>query len=389
MTSLTNKDKRDVIKSKVKAPTEESCVIPDSTLKISKESAMLPINSISNVDDKSTMTIISDTKSEIMEIKSTNVSEPINSNIPSFPVAAKQSKKIPILDPVTASSNKPVNVSVPRTLSSPISRKSLNIDQRPLVLTTHLVPSLPIGLFEIIGAIIEAATNTPVVLLHESRIDRPVAEDIVDIAILPSNKEWPNGILLPIGIVFEHRFNKHKTPGVYADIVVAKEIAQNIEDIIDLRGHSCAVPDRYRKVGTAGLLFNYLKSKGENPSFFGNLLDTDTQVVTLQMVAGKQAEVGVLEAPVINCHKHTLTGVNSLFILDSLGPLPPYQIMINPKQINTKHREQIEKYLLNVQFIEDWIVRLKPYGILGFAEYSKDNYDIEDIKSVVTSVRYY
>lgn len=82
------------------------------------------------------------------------------------------------------SSNKPVNVPVPRTLSSPISKKSFNIDQRPLVLTTHLVPSLPIGLFEIIGAIIEAATNTPVVLLHESRIDRPVAEDIVDIGIL-------------------------------------------------------------------------------------------------------------------------------------------------------------------------------------------------------------
>lgn len=53
------------------------------------------------------------------------------------------------------------------------------------------------------------------------------------IAILPSNKEWPNGILLPIGIVFEHRFNKNKTPGVYADIVVAKEIAQNIEVCIN------------------------------------------------------------------------------------------------------------------------------------------------------------
>lgn len=46
------------------------------------------------------------------------------------------------------------------------------------------------------------------------------------------------------------------------------------------------------------------------------------------MVAGKQAEIGILESPVIKCHKNTLPGINSLHILTSLGPLPPYRIMV-------------------------------------------------------------
>lgn len=47
------------------------------------------------------------------------------------------------------------------------------------------------------------------------------------------------------------------------------------------------------------------------------------------MVAGKQAEVGILEAPVIMCHKENLPGIETLRIVTSLGPLPPYRIMVN------------------------------------------------------------
>lgn len=46
------------------------------------------------------------------------------------------------------------------------------------------------------------------------------------------------------------------------------------------------------------------------------------------MVAGKQAEIGILESPVIKCHKDVLPGIESVQILTSLGPLPPYRIMV-------------------------------------------------------------
>lgn len=72
------------------------------------------------------------------------------------------------------------NAAVPRTWA-PISAPSLK--ERPLVLATHLVPSMPIGLFEVLVEIIEVVTKKPIVLLHESRIGRPVAKDVADIGM--------------------------------------------------------------------------------------------------------------------------------------------------------------------------------------------------------------
>lgn len=72
----------------------------------------------------------------------------------------------------------PVKTAVPRTRPP---GPAPDLDQRPIVLATHLVPSLPIGLFEVLAEVIETATRTPVVLLYESRCDRPVAKDVVDI----------------------------------------------------------------------------------------------------------------------------------------------------------------------------------------------------------------
>lgn len=62
------------------------------------------------------------------------------------------------------------------------------------------------------------------------------------------------------------------------------------------------------------------------------LVDGNSQLDVLHMVANKQAEVGVLEAPVIRCQKLAVIGAEFLHILASLGPLPPYRIMINKAQ---------------------------------------------------------
>lgn len=60
-----------------------------------------------------------------------------------------------------------------------MSKPLLNV--RPLILATHLVPSLPIGLFEVLAEAIEVATEKPVALIYEPRSHRPVAKDVVDI----------------------------------------------------------------------------------------------------------------------------------------------------------------------------------------------------------------
>ncbi|CAK9796120.1 hypothetical protein ANTQUA_LOCUS626 [Anthophora quadrimaculata] len=292
-------------------------------------------------------------------------------------------KMIPVTD--VSDVRMPSNVAVPRK-SPPLSAPLLS--ERPLVLATHLVPSLPISLFQVLVEAIEVATERPVVLLYEPRSDRPVAKEVADIAILPASEEWEDGELLSASFCFEHHLNKNNLPYVYADVVVAADCASNIEDITDLRGHRCSLPDRKKKIGAAALLFNYLYTKGESPAFFGNTLDAETQVATLQMVAGKQAEMGILESPVIKCHKHLLPGIDSLHILTSLGPLPPYRIMVK-KTLADVDVNKITTYLLNIDQDRKWIDKFAPFGITGFTKNFAKYYDFGDIKSVVTNVPYY
>ncbi|XP_016915654.1 uncharacterized protein LOC108000036 isoform X1 [Apis cerana] len=287
--------------------------------------------------------------------------------------------------PINKDTQELSNVAVPRKYP-PLSTPVLN--ERPLVLTTHLVPSLPINLFEVFVEAIEVATEKPVVLLYEPRSDRPIAKEVADIAILPANREWEDGKLLPVSFSFEHHLNKDNSSCVYADVIVASDRAQHVQDIIDFRGHRCSLPDRKKNTGAATLLFNYLYTKGENPAFFGNILDADTQVATLQMVAGKQAEIGILESPVIKCHKNTLPGIDSLHILTSLGPLPPYRIMVR-KTFSDILAKKITTYLLNLNQDKKWIDRFAPFGVIGFTKNFEKLYNFDGIKSVITSVPYY
>jgi len=58
-----------------------------------------------------------------------------------------------------------------------------NFNEPHLVLATqHMVPSLPIALFEVLAEMIEVVTERPVVLLHECRERRyHIASEIADI----------------------------------------------------------------------------------------------------------------------------------------------------------------------------------------------------------------
>ncbi|XP_076166561.1 uncharacterized protein LOC143146293 [Ptiloglossa arizonensis] len=331
---------------------------------------------------------IENVKSKIVEVKTDkqkteDTKSKISTGVTAKLTKSPECKMIPIIN--KSDTQKPSNVAVPRKcppLSTPL------LSERPLVLTTHLVPSLPISLFEVLVEALEVATGKPVVLVYEPRSHRPVAKEVTDIAILPASEEWEDGELLPVTFCFEHRLNKNNSPCIYVDVIVATDRASHVEDITDLRGHRCSLPDRRKKNGAAALLFNYLYTRGENPTFFGNTLDADTQIATLQMVAGKQAEIGILESPVIKCHKDVLPGIESVQILTSLGPLPPYRIMVK-KTLPDVQKKQITAYLLNIVQDSEWMDRFTPFGITSFVKNSAKFYDLNDVKSVVTSVPYY
>ncbi|KAL6426772.1 hypothetical protein ACFW04_009245 [Cataglyphis niger] len=327
-----------------------------------------------------------ESKTETVKDNSSEISpqDPEESNVKDIKPAEEENKtkKIPVLRKDLLNSWDLGARKIWRPISAP------NLNENPLILAIHLVPSLPIELFEVFAEIIEVITKKPVVLLYETRFGRPVAKDVVDLAILPAADDWNDGVLLPVSFVFEHHLNKNNSPHVYIDVILADDRASHVENIMDLRGHRCAIPNRCDKNCATSLLFNYLRTRGENPAFFGNILDGNSQLDVLRMVVGKQAEAGVLDASVIRCHKMNIIGAEFLQILASLGPLPPYRIMIN-KKLADVFVEELTTYLLNINQHKEWMDRLSFFGIVGFAENSPDFYNLDDIKSVATSVPYY
>ncbi|XP_078039529.1 uncharacterized protein LOC144471411 [Augochlora pura] len=369
-----NQDRQvEIEKKETKSKNEEKV----QTQNLSISCCKLEKPKIENVKPKSVE--VEKTKRKMEDTVATKLTSDISAN----PVKSSKCTMIPIVK--ASGEQKPTNVAVPRKYP-PLSKPLLSV--RPLVLATHLVPSLPIELFEVLVEAIEVATEKPVVLMYEPRSHRPVAKDVVDIAILPASEEWEDGELVPASFCFQHHLNKNNSPCVFADVIVATDRAPHVEDIIDLRGHRCSLPDRKKQIGATALIFNYLYSRGENPTFFGNTLDAETQVAALQMVAGKQAEVGIIESPVIKCQKDALPGIDSVQILTSLGPLPPYRIMVK-KTLSGDVIKQITNYLLNIHQDKQWLDKFASFGVTNFAKNSTKYYDQMDMKSVVTSVPYY
>lgn len=80
--------------------------------------------------------------------------------------------------------------------------------------------------------------------------------------------------------------------------------------------------------------------------------DANSQLGVLRMVAAKQAEIGILEAPVIGCNKMAVIGAEFLQILTSLGPLPPYRIMINKALSNNISLSALETFEIPILTLE-------------------------------------
>ncbi|KAL0115694.1 hypothetical protein PUN28_010908 [Cardiocondyla obscurior] len=242
----------------------------------------------------------------------------------------------------------------------------------------HLAPSLPIGLFEVFAEIIEVVTKTPVILALECREDRSIATNYVDIAVMPPDENWDDGELLPASFVFEHPLNKDKEANVYVDIILTKERIPYHNNIMDLRGRKWAIPHKRNQLTPSGLLFDHLHSENENMIFFDdNKLDVRTQLDVLELVLNKKAEVGIMESPVLKYHLLPEHLINSIHIFASMGPLPPYRIMVNKKTIGNPKLHLIEKlttYLLKVNQYKEWKERLSLYGVVGFAKNSMDLY---------------
>ncbi|KAI9562702.1 hypothetical protein GHT06_010156 [Daphnia sinensis] len=276
----------------------------------------------------------------------------------------------------------------------------------PLRIITYLVPGLSVELFENVSQYLESSLGKETMLFYESRFigpqsDRidPFKTKVADIAFITGaayqklvkedNKDWE---LLPVGGVYSH-LTKGETAGYYADVIIHKNSKERIKDFLDLRGANWATNN---PCSTSGhfIMLKALKEYGENPSFFGSVLNSGSHLNSIQMVASRKADVASVDSNVLAFAMTKNPALaHDLHIFTSIGPLPPYPIMVR-SSMTAEEKKAICDALLHLENVAPWNKLCADLRLLRFVKIDKDIY-LEDRESrdalanLSASVRYY
>uniref|UniRef100_A0A1B6E2R6 Solute-binding protein family 3/N-terminal domain-containing protein n=1 Tax=Clastoptera arizonana TaxID=38151 RepID=A0A1B6E2R6_9HEMI len=281
------------------------------------------------------------------------------------------------------------------------------MSRQKLRIITYMCPSHPVEMYEMLMSYLEEELKLDAHLIYESRSpgplqDRvdPFTDDTVDLAfvtssayvkLLDSRNEFAE--LLPVAAVFNHPKNNEKVPGYYADIIIHIDGKKHVKDFLDLRGCQWAYSHESSLSGST-IILKMLKENGENSRFFGNTIRSGSHLKSLNMVLQKQVEAAAVDSNTLAYYKKLLVdGGKDIFVLDSLGPLPPYPILVNSR-MNDELKQKIQNAFLKISDTRLWGERIDKFGISHFTANYKDVYQIErDIQEAVKNtglgIRYY
>ncbi|KAG6452812.1 uncharacterized protein LOC115445196 [Manduca sexta] len=258
-----------------------------------------------------------------------------------------------------------------------------------LRIVTYMCPTHPVQLYELIQELLEETLDCYTTLQYESRSPGPLPDrpdpfstDKVDLAFMTASaymklrdKKITCAELLPITPVFAHQMNVENKPGYFSDIIIhSDKKAHNVNTLLDLRGCTFAYSDN-ESWSASKIVLKTLKEKGENASFFGSLLRSGSHLASAQMVLSKQAEWAAIDSTTLLYSKKFLyDGGKDIITLETLGPLPPYPIVVNAK-LPAQIKEEITNALLGLVKDTEWKRKFAPFGVIKFVRNSDVAYD--------------
>ncbi|KAG8261875.1 hypothetical protein J6590_064731 [Homalodisca vitripennis] len=98
------------------------------------------------------------------------------------------------------------------------------------------------------------------------------------------------------------------------------------------------------------------------------------------MVLQKQAEAAAVDSNTLAYNKvHLQDRGKDLFVLESLGPLPPYPIVVNSR-LPGELKNKLSTALLKLTDTRLWGERISKFGITGFKKNNIDEYEQDHMK---------
>jgi len=262
-----------------------------------------------------------------------------------------------------------------------------------LRIATYMSPRLPVEYFETIQQYLEEKLKVRTYLVYETRSggptgfkDNPFIHGELDMAFVSSSSflelvesNNSNAELLPVSSVHAHARGDN-VPGYFSDVIVHTESKELVKEFLDLRGCRWAYTHPKSLSGNT-IALKSLKQLGENASFFGNILPTGSHINSIKMVAERQADAAAVDANCLALYLNRCPELkDELLVLASLGPLPPYPVLVR-SDLHTELKNKISQALLGMHRDPVWAKRLATFKVRQFGANSADTYRQESAKS--------
>jgi len=203
-----------------------------------------------------------------------------------------------------------------------------------------------------------------------------------------NNSYWE---LLPIGAVHPHP--KGDVPGYYADIIINSCMVERVKNFQDLRGAIWATNSR-SSISGHYIMLKTLRENGENPSFFGSVLNSGSHLNSIRMVSLKKADVAMVDSNVLGFALSKNPALkDDIHIFDSIGPFPSYPIMVR-SSLSKEIKQTIMDALLNLHQVSPWNEQCVSVRLLRFVKVDKESHmsdreSQESVDHIKEAVRYY
>lgn len=272
-------------------------------------------------------------------------------------------------------------------------------DEKNLRVITYLSPGIQLGFFETILQYLEEVTGRNGYLICESRWSGPPAgrkdpftADVADIGFMESTdflqlmKMKRCVELCKAGAVHVHSKNIMSRPVCYTDLIINARNILKYKELHDLRGHSFGFASE-KSFSCCAVVLDHLKKLGFDASFWGNCHETGSHLASICGVLDSRVDIAAVDSNVLSSfltanpqHK------SDILVIESLGPLPSYPIVLNSK-LSDKLKEQICHGLLNMGKSVLWSKRLQEFGVSSFEPIQETAYDTEtELRATVTNI---
>jgi len=254
-----------------------------------------------------------------------------------------------------------------------------------LRLLSYLAPSLPEGLFELVGGELARRTGDSVVVAYETRFSGPTPEDDpflegrADLAFVcapsyPLLRGAGSPVeLLPAAPVFSEPRAAGR-PVYFSDVIVAQgHPASRFEE---LAGSVWAYNDSRSRSGWQNMVarLGEIGHAGGPETFFRSLIHSGSHLASLERVAEGAADAAAIDSNTLwPARRRDPKLAARLRTIESWGPMPIQPVLAHAALGETRRRA-IARALLELESDEAVRFALAEFGVARFAAVEEDSY---------------